>query len=99
MGFHVDTNVLSAESHNCGISSFLPNFTLVRGIDDRYLLSFVCVLPYVAVNTSFSTRVILCGIEGCLIFLAGLSIWIISFACCAAQPIAMRFPGRGGAAI
>jgi hypothetical protein len=64
VGFHVDTNILSAKSHNCGISSFLPNFTSVRGIDDRYLLFFVCVLPYVAVNTLFQ-RGYFCGIEGC----------------------------------
>jgi len=60
----INTRVLSAKSHNCGISSFLPNFTSVRGFDDRYLLSFVYVLPYVAVNTLFQQGYFYVGLRG-----------------------------------
>jgi hypothetical protein len=55
VGFHVDTNVLSTESHNCGISSFFPNFTSVRGID---------VLLYVAVNALFQRWYFYVGLRG-----------------------------------
>ncbi len=64
MGLHVDTGVLYAESHNCGISSFLPKFTVVGGFEDRYYLSFVCVSSYVDLNTLLQQGYFLVGLMG-----------------------------------
>ena len=47
VGLHVDTSVLCAKSHHCGISSFSPKFPVVGGFDDRYHLFFVCGSSYV----------------------------------------------------
>jgi hypothetical protein len=58
--------VLSAKSHKCGIFSFLPNFTSVSMTIRTYLLSFVFVLPKVAVNTNtlFKRRYFYVGLRG-----------------------------------
>jgi hypothetical protein len=38
------TNRICAKSHNCGFSIFIPDFTMVGGFPDRYLLYF-CHMP------------------------------------------------------
>jgi hypothetical protein len=62
------TNILLpldyAISHNCGISLFLPIFTMVGGFEDRYLLSLVRVLSYVYVNTLFRRGYFYVGLWG-----------------------------------
>jgi hypothetical protein len=60
------THQLFAKSHNCGILIFFPDFTMVGGFADRYLLYFVCASCVYRRKYPTSARVY-CGIVGCTV--------------------------------
>jgi hypothetical protein len=67
VGLNVDTGRLCAKSHNCGIFIFFPDFTMVGGFADRYLLYFVCASSVYRRKYPTSARVFYGGIVGCTV--------------------------------
>ena len=63
MGLHVDTSVLCAKSHHCGISSFPPKFPVWGGFDDRYHL-FCMWIVVCRVDTLLRRGYFLVGLMG-----------------------------------